>query len=53
MCRPLTRQRTGFGAFVLQICHGGTKLIGSISYVGEAEVEVITNIPKVTFVRSV
>ncbi len=48
----LSRHRTGQGAFVLKITHGGTKLKGGISFIGEGEWEFVTTIEKIIFERS-
>lgn len=37
---PLSRKRTGLGAFVLEVKEGGKKMQGSISFVEELDMEV-------------
>ncbi len=49
--RVSSRNRTGLGSFVLQIRHGGTKMSGGISYVGEG-LERVYTIDNVQFNKS-
>jgi hypothetical protein len=39
---PVSRKRTGLGAFVLQVKNGGKVMVGSISFVEETDMEVTT-----------
>ncbi len=50
--KALSRNRTGLGSLVLQITHGGTKLRGGISFIGEGG-EYIQTINEVIFERSI
>ncbi len=50
--KALSRNRTGLGSFVLQITHGGTKLKGGISFIGEGG-ESIETLNRIEFIRSI
>ena len=48
----MSKNRTGMGAIVLQIVHGGTKIIGGMAYVGEGRIESISIIKNINFKKS-
>lgn len=50
--KALSRQRTGLGALVFQVTHGGIELNGGISFVGEGNVEAINTLSVVEFKRT-
>jgi hypothetical protein len=37
---PISRNRTGLGAFVLQVKNGGKKLVGGVSFLNEDEMDI-------------